>query len=54
MCGSVTVSPLPGKGNEFAVMVQGVHTKVVTDLLVDKGVPAKWIEAAGLKDKKKK
>ncbi|KAF7791573.1 hypothetical protein EIP86_002589 [Pleurotus ostreatoroseus] len=47
------VSPLQGKANELEIMVQGIHTKTVTDLLIAKGVPAKWIKSSGLKEKKK-
>ncbi|KAJ3554562.1 hypothetical protein NM688_g3040 [Phlebia brevispora] len=51
--GATSVSPQQGKPNELEVMVQGIHIKTVTDLLVSKGVPAKWIKASGLKEKKK-
>ena len=47
------VSPLPGKGADLEILVQGVHTKAVANMLLEKGVPAKWIKTAGLKDKKK-
>lgn len=36
------------------VMVQGKQIKAVTDLLLAKGVPQKWIESADMTTKKKK
>ena len=36
------------------VMVQGKQTKAVTDLLVSKGVPARWIKSEDLSGSKKK
>ncbi|KAH9010065.1 hypothetical protein EDB85DRAFT_1331333 [Lactarius pseudohatsudake] len=47
-----TVSLVAGGGQE--VMVQGTQTRVVLELLESLGVPKKWIETAGIKDKKKK
>lgn len=35
------------------VMVQGKQIATVTDFLMSKGVPKKWIVAADLSDKKK-
>ncbi|KAI0077630.1 eukaryotic translation initiation factor SUI1 family protein [Panus rudis PR-1116 ss-1] len=52
---STSVTPLPGKSADMEVMVQGKQIKAVTDFLISKGVPKKWIEAADLSaDKKKK
>ena len=48
------VSPIQGKPNSLEVMVQGKQTKAVTDLLLARGVPKKWIEAAELKKEKEK
>ncbi|KAI9454256.1 hypothetical protein BJY52DRAFT_767203 [Lactarius psammicola] len=48
---STSVSLMAGGGQE--VMVQGRQTQVVLELLDSLGVPKKWIEATGLKDKKK-
>ncbi|KAH9037455.1 hypothetical protein EDB85DRAFT_606006 [Lactarius pseudohatsudake] len=49
---STSVSLVAGGGQE--VMVQGTQTRVVLELLESLGVPKKWIETAGIKDKKKK
>ncbi|KAH9054133.1 hypothetical protein EDB87DRAFT_1676616 [Lactarius vividus] len=49
-CASAT--SVAGGGQE--VMVQGTQTRVVLELLESLGVPKKWIETAGIKDKKKK
>ncbi|CAL1697893.1 unnamed protein product [Somion occarium] len=55
LCASATsVTPLPGKSSDLEVMVQGKQIKAVTDLLISKGVPKKWIEVADLSDAKKK
>ena len=48
------VSPIQGKPNSLEVMVQGKQIKAVTDLLISKGVPKKWIESADMTDTKKK
>lgn len=48
------VSPVQGKASDMEVMVQGKQIKAVTDLLVAKGVPQKWIESADMTTKKKK
>jgi translation initiation factor 2D len=47
------VAPLPGKNAGLEVMVQGKQIRPVTDMLVSKGVPEKWIEAADMTTKKK-
>jgi translation initiation factor 2D len=47
------VSPVPGKSAALEVLVQGKQIKAVTDLLIGRGVPKKWIESADLSDKKK-
>ncbi|TDL26969.1 hypothetical protein BD410DRAFT_783083 [Rickenella mellea] len=54
LCASATsVTPLQGKGAGLEVMVQGKQIKAVTELLVEKGVPKRWIEVRGLVGKKK-
>ncbi|CCM00967.1 uncharacterized protein FIBRA_03015 [Fibroporia radiculosa] len=54
LCASSTsVAPVPGKGSDMEVMIQGKQIKTVTDLLIGKGVPTKWIESSELKAKKK-
>lgn len=45
---------MQGKATETEVMVQGKQIKAVTDLLISKGVPKKWIESADMTDTKKK
>lgn len=50
------VTPVAGtKTGGMEVMVQGKQAKAVADLLIEKGVPKKWVEAADMtaKDKKK-
>jgi len=57
ICASSTaVNPVSGgKPTDKEVMVQGKQIKLVTEYLVEKGVPKKWIESAHLSaDKKKK
>ncbi|TBU43036.1 eukaryotic translation initiation factor SUI1 family protein [Dichomitus squalens] len=52
---STSVSPVHGKPNSLEVMVQGKQIKAVTDLLISRGVPERWIEAEDqTKGKKKK
>ncbi|EGN94711.1 hypothetical protein SERLA73DRAFT_77454 [Serpula lacrymans var. lacrymans S7.3] len=54
ICASATsVSPALGKGSGMEVFVQGKQIKAVTELLVSRGIPKKWIEAMDLSDKKK-
>ncbi|KDQ23800.1 hypothetical protein PLEOSDRAFT_1079102 [Pleurotus ostreatus PC15] len=48
------LSPAPGKSSGQEVLVQGKQAQVVTDLLLGKGVPKKWIEVHDLSDGKKK
>ena len=48
------MNPLQGKAAEMEVMVQGKQIKAVTDLLMNKGVPKKWIESTDMTDAKKK
>ncbi|KAH7922526.1 hypothetical protein BV22DRAFT_1070355 [Leucogyrophana mollusca] len=53
-CASATsVSPMPGKNAGLEVLVQGKQIKAVSELLVSRGVPKKWIEAADLSGGKK-
>ncbi|KAG9217736.1 hypothetical protein CCMSSC00406_0003575 [Pleurotus cornucopiae] len=55
LCASATsVSPAPGKSSGQEVLVQGKQAQVVTDILLGKGVPKKWIEVHDLSDGKKK
>ncbi|KZT69432.1 hypothetical protein DAEQUDRAFT_726734 [Daedalea quercina L-15889] len=51
---STSVNPIQGKASGMEVMVQGRQIKAVTDLLVNKGVPKKWIESADITAEKKK
>ncbi|KAH9837816.1 eukaryotic translation initiation factor SUI1 family protein [Rhodofomes roseus] len=51
---STSVNPVHGKASEMEVMVQGKQIKAVTDLLVNKGVPKKWIEVTDMTAEKKK
>ena len=51
---SVVVGPLPGKSSDSEVMVQGQQIKVVTDFLISKGVPKRWIESSDTTHKKKR
>ncbi|KAI0772460.1 eukaryotic translation initiation factor SUI1 family protein [Trametes elegans] len=54
-CASATsVTPLQGKPNSLEVMVQGKQIKSVTDLLIARGVPKRWIEGADQSVGKKK
>lgn len=48
------MSPAPGKSSGQEVLVQGKQAQVVTDILLGKGVPKKWIEVHDLSDGKKK
>ncbi|KAI6102858.1 hypothetical protein F5141DRAFT_1133198 [Pisolithus sp. B1] len=50
--GSTGVSSLPGKAVRSEVLVQGKQIKAVTDFLLSRGVPKKWIETADLTVKK--
>lgn len=49
-----TVTPLQGKTNDMEVMVQGRQIKAVTELLIAKGVPKRWIESTDTTVAKKK
>ncbi|KAH9915323.1 uncharacterized protein B0H18DRAFT_886092 [Fomitopsis serialis] len=51
---STSVNPVQGKASESEVMVQGKQMKAVTDMLLNKGVPKKWIECADMTAEKKK
>ncbi|KAH7908853.1 hypothetical protein BJ138DRAFT_1115485 [Hygrophoropsis aurantiaca] len=47
LCASATsVSPMQGKNAGLEVLVQGKQIKAVSDLLLSRGVPKKWIESA--------
>ncbi|EEB89986.1 hypothetical protein MPER_11865, partial [Moniliophthora perniciosa FA553] len=51
---SHSVSPIPGKpaGAGLEVLVQGKQAKAVTEYLLGKGVPKKWIEVVDMSGKK--
>ncbi|KAI0752119.1 eukaryotic translation initiation factor SUI1 family protein [Fomes fomentarius] len=51
---STSVSPVQGKPNMLEVMVQGKQMKAVTDLLIARGVPKRWIEGSDQGEQKKK
>ncbi|OBZ74898.1 Translation machinery-associated protein 64 [Grifola frondosa] len=51
---STAVSPITGKTSGMEVMVQGRQVKAVTDFLISRGVPKKWIESADMTAEKKK
>ncbi|RPD60842.1 eukaryotic translation initiation factor SUI1 family protein [Lentinus tigrinus ALCF2SS1-6] len=51
---STSVSPLHGKPNALEVMVQGKQIKAVTDLLIARGMPKKWIQCEDQSEQKKK
>jgi len=52
-CASATsVTPLPGKNTGSEVLVQGNQLKVISDLLMDRGIPKKWIHAEDTTGKK--
>ncbi|KZT05270.1 eukaryotic translation initiation factor SUI1 family protein [Laetiporus sulphureus 93-53] len=51
---STSVSSVHGKSVDMEIMVQGKQTKAVTDLLMAKGVPKKWIESVDMTAEKKK
>jgi translation initiation factor 2D len=42
-----------GKATGMEVLVQGKQIKAISELLLSKGVPKKWIEAVDMTDKKK-
>lgn len=48
------MTPLPGANAGNEVFVQGKHLKIVMDLLMEQGVPKKWIDSRDLTTKKKK
>ena len=47
------MSPVQGKTSGMEVLVQGKQIQAVTELLVSKGVPKRWIESSDLSGKKK-
>ncbi|KAI5999986.1 hypothetical protein EDD15DRAFT_2236013 [Pisolithus albus] len=49
---STGVSPLPREAMRSEVLVQGKQIKAVTNFLLSKGVPKKWIKTAGSTGKK--
>ncbi|PVG00665.1 hypothetical protein CPB86DRAFT_182390 [Serendipita vermifera] len=54
ICAAQTsVSPIPGKANQLEVLVQGKQSKAVSEYLMDKGVPKRWIEIEDTTEKKK-
>jgi len=54
LCACATsVSPAPGKASGLEVLVQGKQIKAVTEFLLSRGVPKKWIESAEFKSARK-
>ncbi|EJU00198.1 hypothetical protein DACRYDRAFT_108945 [Dacryopinax primogenitus] len=52
-CASATsVTPLPGKNAGSEVLVQGNQLKIVSDLLMERGIPKKWIQLEDTTGKK--
>ncbi|KIJ18160.1 hypothetical protein PAXINDRAFT_167424 [Paxillus involutus ATCC 200175] len=52
LCACATsASPAPGKTSGLEVLVQGRQIKAVTEFLLSRGIPKKWIEAADLTKK---
>ncbi|KAI0632800.1 eukaryotic translation initiation factor SUI1 family protein [Trametes polyzona] len=51
---STSVTPIQGKPNSLEVMVQGKQIKAVTDFLLSRGVPKRWIESLDQTTSKKK
>ncbi|KZT54753.1 hypothetical protein CALCODRAFT_438092 [Calocera cornea HHB12733] len=52
-CASATsVTPLPGKNAGSEVLVQGNQLKIVSDLLMDRGIPKRWIHTEDMTGKK--
>lgn len=49
---AAAVHPIAGKPTGKEVLVQGKHVQIVTDLLISKGLPKKWMEASDLSKKK--
>lgn len=49
---ALAVSPAHGKASGLEVFVQGKQIKAVTEFLLSRGVPKKWIELADLTGKK--
>ena len=45
-CVTLPVSPVQGKPNTLEVMVQGKQIKAVTNVLIARGVPERWIESS--------
>lgn len=48
----LTVSPAPGKASGLEVLIQGKQIKGVTEFLLSRGVPKKWIVSVGVSKKK--
>lgn len=49
----ILVALVTGKPNQYEVLVQGKQGKAVTEYLMSKGVPKKWIELEDTTEKKK-
>ena len=47
------VALVNGKPNQYEVLVQGKQGKVVSEYLMGKGVPKKWIQLEDTTEKKK-
>jgi hypothetical protein len=50
---SETVTPITPKSNQMEVLVQGKQGKAVTEYLINKGIPKKWIVVDDSTKKKK-
>lgn len=48
-----TVTPITPKSNQMEVLVQGKQGKAVTEYLINKGIPKKWIVVDDSMEKKK-
>jgi hypothetical protein len=47
------VAPITPKSNQMEVLVQGKQGKAVTEYLINKGIPKKWIVVDDSTEKKK-
>ena len=50
---SETVTPITPKSNQMEVLVQGKQGKAVTEYLINKGIPKKWIVVDDSTEKRK-
>lgn len=47
------MTPITPKSNQMEVLVQGKQGKAVTEYLINKGIPKKWIVVDDSMEKKK-